>query len=204
VLLQRRSILTERLSRRGYHLSREYGVDPLESMTVAQVMHTSLLVLPADATPAQVRTWLGAAKVSKVAADAAATKKQRGQRIYPVVDEGAKLLGVVTRKQLRRFSEQQDAQAHDGMATLTPCPAQVTYTDTTLRQLAERMAAEQVYAMPVLERGSEKLAGLVRLEDLLTARARSYDRETNLQRVRRLRMPFRRVAALDAQSTQLS
>jgi hypothetical protein len=56
----------------------------------------------------------------------------------------------------------------------------------------------------VLERGSEKLAGLVRLEDLLTARARSYDRETNLQRVRRLRMPFRRVAALDAQSTQLS
>jgi len=38
VLLQRRSILTERLSRRGYHLSREYSVDPLEGMTVAQVM----------------------------------------------------------------------------------------------------------------------------------------------------------------------
>jgi hypothetical protein len=56
-----------------------------------------------------------------------------------------------------------------------------------------------VYALPVLERGSEKLAGLIRLEDLLTARARSFDRETNLERVRRLRMPFRRVAALDAQ-----
>jgi CBS domain-containing protein len=38
VLVQRRSILTERLSRRGYHLSREYSVDPLEAMTVAQVM----------------------------------------------------------------------------------------------------------------------------------------------------------------------
>src|SRR5277367_1829537 len=38
VLFQRRSILTERLSRRGYHLSREYGVDPLETVTVAQVM----------------------------------------------------------------------------------------------------------------------------------------------------------------------
>ncbi len=38
VLLQRRSILTERLSRRGHHLSREYSVDPLEGMTVAQVM----------------------------------------------------------------------------------------------------------------------------------------------------------------------
>ena len=38
VLVQRRSILTERLARRGYHLSREYAVDPLELMTVAQVM----------------------------------------------------------------------------------------------------------------------------------------------------------------------
>jgi len=38
VLLQRRSILTERLSRRGYHLSREYSVDPLETVTVSQVM----------------------------------------------------------------------------------------------------------------------------------------------------------------------
>jgi chloride channel protein, CIC family len=40
VLLQRRSILTERLSRRGYHLSREYSVDPLETVTVSQVMRT--------------------------------------------------------------------------------------------------------------------------------------------------------------------
>jgi hypothetical protein len=33
-----RSILTEKLSRRGYHLSREYGVDPLELVTVSEVM----------------------------------------------------------------------------------------------------------------------------------------------------------------------
>ena len=41
VLTQRRSILTERLGRRGQHLSREYGVDPLETVMVAQVMHPS-------------------------------------------------------------------------------------------------------------------------------------------------------------------
>jgi hypothetical protein len=39
-----RSILTEKLGRRGYHLSREYGVDPLELVTVAEVMTE----LPAD------------------------------------------------------------------------------------------------------------------------------------------------------------
>ena len=33
-----RSILTEKLSRRGYHLTREYGVDPLELVLVREVM----------------------------------------------------------------------------------------------------------------------------------------------------------------------
>ena len=37
-LIMPRSILTEKLSRRGYHLSREYGVDPLELVTVSEVM----------------------------------------------------------------------------------------------------------------------------------------------------------------------
>ena len=37
-LIMPRSILTEKLSRRGYHLSREYGVDPLETVSVAEAM----------------------------------------------------------------------------------------------------------------------------------------------------------------------
>jgi H+/Cl- antiporter ClcA len=37
-LIMPRSILTEKLNRRGYHLSREYGVDPLEMVSVADVM----------------------------------------------------------------------------------------------------------------------------------------------------------------------
>ena len=47
-LIMPRSILTEKLSRRGYHLSREYGVDPLEIVTVAEVMTE----LPADTSEA--------------------------------------------------------------------------------------------------------------------------------------------------------
>jgi chloride channel protein, CIC family len=38
VLVMRRSILTEKLSRRGFHLSREYEVDPLEVLSVEEVM----------------------------------------------------------------------------------------------------------------------------------------------------------------------
>jgi hypothetical protein len=37
-LLMPRSILTEKLSRRGYHLTREYGIDPLEMVIVRNLM----------------------------------------------------------------------------------------------------------------------------------------------------------------------
>ena len=37
-LLMPRSILTEKLSRRGYHLTREYGVDPLEIVIIKDLM----------------------------------------------------------------------------------------------------------------------------------------------------------------------
>ena len=40
VLLFKRSILTEKVSRRGFHLSREYATDPLEILFVREVMKT--------------------------------------------------------------------------------------------------------------------------------------------------------------------
>lgn len=44
-LLMPRSILTEKLSRRGYHLTREYGIDPLEIIIVRDLMSP---ILPCD------------------------------------------------------------------------------------------------------------------------------------------------------------
>jgi chloride channel protein, CIC family len=38
-LIMPRSILTEKLSRRGYHLTREYGTDPLETVSVLEIMN---------------------------------------------------------------------------------------------------------------------------------------------------------------------
>ena len=48
VLALRRSILTEKVARRGYHLSREYAVDPLEILFVREVMRTSIVTLRAS------------------------------------------------------------------------------------------------------------------------------------------------------------
>jgi len=52
VLTLRRSILTEKISRRGYHLSREYSVDPLEIIFAREVMRKPT---PAAASETLVR-----------------------------------------------------------------------------------------------------------------------------------------------------
>jgi hypothetical protein len=48
VLLMKRSLLTEKIARRGYHVSREYSVDPLELLSVAEVMTKEVVTVPAS------------------------------------------------------------------------------------------------------------------------------------------------------------
>ena len=48
VLVLRRSILTEKVDRRGFHLSREYATDPLELLFVREVMSPELDEFPLD------------------------------------------------------------------------------------------------------------------------------------------------------------
>jgi H+/Cl- antiporter ClcA len=48
VLLLRRSILTEKVARRGFHIMREYSVDPLTMVRVSEVMDRKLPAVPAN------------------------------------------------------------------------------------------------------------------------------------------------------------
>ena len=59
----------------------------------------------------------------------------------------------------------------------------VAYGDEPLRVLAFRMAATGVTRLPVVERSSRTLIGMVGLSDLLTARARILDAEQRRERV---------------------
>jgi CBS domain-containing protein len=54
VLALKRSILTEKLARRGFHVSREYAIDALEILFVREVMRTGVAALPAGATLGEV------------------------------------------------------------------------------------------------------------------------------------------------------
>ena len=43
-----RSILTEKIARRGYHVYREYGIDPLERHIVSEVMTRDVTTIDAN------------------------------------------------------------------------------------------------------------------------------------------------------------
>src|SRR4051812_44325287 len=48
VLTLRRSILTEKVARRGFHVSREYAIDELEILFVREAMRSDFVILPAN------------------------------------------------------------------------------------------------------------------------------------------------------------
>ena len=64
VLLMPRSILTEKIARRGYHIYREYGIDPLERHTVSEVMTRELTTIAAHTTPSPTRCVISLAPIN--------------------------------------------------------------------------------------------------------------------------------------------
>ena len=176
VLSLRRSILTEKVARRGYHLSREYSVDPLEILFVREVMRSDIVALPADAS------------VADLASSLRDDHSRRRQGLYPVVDGDKRLVGVVPREELHQLVHRKNG--HRLADVVQPDP-QVAYPDEPLRVVVYRMAESGLTRFPVVERdGSRRLAGMVSLDDLLKARAHTLDAERRRERVLPLRLKF--------------
>jgi H+/Cl- antiporter ClcA len=170
VLLLRRSILTEKIARRGFHLSREYAVDPLEILFVREVMRTSIVALPADTSYEALRRSLHG--------DA-----PRGrQRLYPVVADERELIGVVTREDLQAVADAGPEGTTPLSAILKTTPV-VAYPDESLRMVVYRMASTGLTRFPVVDRAHRQLIGMIALTDLLKARALNLGAEERRERV---------------------
>ncbi len=178
VLVMRRSILTEKVSRRGYHMSREYATDPLEILFVREVMRTNVVALPASITKKDLEQLL------------ITTPNQHGQRLYPVVDDQGQLLGVATRHDLQHLTQKMQDDDHLLASCIQSDPV-VAYPDESLRPVVYRMAQTGFTRFPVVERNNPKrLVGIVALTDLLKARSRSLNEERQRERVLRMSLLF--------------
>jgi chloride channel protein, CIC family len=184
VLTLKRSILTEKVARRGYHLSREYAIDPLEILFAHEVMRTTIAVLPAASTIAQIQASLN-------------SDHRQKQRLLPVVNADGTLAGVLTRKDIRdRVDQEGDAALRRTLKEVARTNASEVYSDEPLRVVVYRMAETGFTRMPVVDRASRKFLGLISLDDLLKARARHLEEERRRERTLKLRffLPGGRVA----------
>ena len=160
-------------------MSREYAVDPLEILFVRDAMRTNLVAFKSDSTLDEVRATLNG------------HHGQRGQFLYPVIDENNQLHGVITRRHLQRILAEPDPPSRT-LADLATDPV-VAYPDEPLRVVVYRMAELGLTRFPVVERGDQrKLVGMIGLRDLLAARTRNLEEERSRERVLKVRLPMLR------------
>jgi chloride channel protein, CIC family len=157
VLLLKRSILTEKIARRGQHITREYSIDPFELLRVQDVMVKTVDTLPAVMT-----------------VDAAVeffTSVERRHKSYPVVGADSRLVGMVTRADVLRWRTE---GRHNGTTLddlVSDGAIAAGYPDEVLGRVADRMVAADLGRIPIIDRGSRHLIGLVARKDLLRIRS---------------------------------
>jgi CIC family chloride channel protein len=167
VLVLKRSILTEKIARRGYHVSREYEIDPLHALLVRDVMSTDILTV-APETP-----------VTALYEQLPEGGLERRQRLYPILNGNTRLLGVVA------FSDVLNAGRSESPLTVSDLARDplVAFADETLREVADRMVATGHGVLPVTDRGPHaRLVGLVSQFDLLRAHERVLVEERHRER----------------------
>jgi len=169
-LMLKRSVLTEKIARRGYHLSREYDVDPLEIVFVSEVMTTRVVEFTE-------RTELADALAALE--DPTDDYATWNQQLYPVVADGS-LVGVITRGALLA-SPGTNAGRVAGVMLTGPLH---THSDQTLRQVAETMAVHDVTTLLVVDRiDSASVVGVISLPQLLAARRRDQQEARDRERI---------------------
>ncbi len=170
VLFMKRSILTEKIARRGYDVFREYGVDPLERVRVEECMSMSVVSIPAHFTVQEaIKAFMGEAS------------KHRG---YPVVDEKNCIVGILTASDLLSLPVGDGNKETRLAEILVGKSAMITaYPKESCRIAAERMAFHAVGRLPVVSvEDPPQLLGMITRSDLLKARMRCLDEETLRER----------------------
>ncbi|KXU90225.1 chloride channel protein [Caballeronia megalochromosomata] len=182
-VVMKRSIMTEKIARRGYHIYREYGVDPLERHHVDEVMTRDVLTIDA-ATP-----------LSDVLAQHFGP--QQVHRAYPVAREGV-LVGVLDRATLGTLigassMEQAGVSIGDALQRTRPDAPVFALPGEPCRLAATRLAVHELERLPVVaDKESLRLVGIVSRSDLVKPARKHFDEEHQRERFR----GFRRAPAL--------
>ena len=171
VLLMPRSILTEKLARRGQHIAREYSVDVFERVRVGDVMDRNPPTVPATMTVAELSDLIAKG-------DSALSRRQG----TILLDAAGHLAGVITRSDIVRTLHEGSAQAKSVLDAASR-DIVATTPDETLEAAFRKMTGRGIGRLPVVEEpGSGKVVGYLGRADILAARNRVHEEEDRRER----------------------
>ncbi|HSY29473.1 MAG TPA: chloride channel protein, partial [Burkholderiaceae bacterium] len=168
VLLMPRSILTEKIARRGYHIYREYGIDPLERHNIEEVMARNVQTIASDMSLADaLAAYFGPAQT---------------HRAFPVV-RGDAYVGMIDRETLLA---RQDNPACKYVADLFGANVPImALPDETCRTVASRLAVHGLERLPVvIDAQSRQLVGIVSRSDLIKPSLSLFEEEQRHEKFR--------------------
>lgn len=153
VLMMRRSILTERLARRGHHILCEYHVPPFAFTRVEDVMTRNVQTIPSSMTLREAASFL---------IDPATIHPT-----FPVVDNDRRVLGVIDAPSVmkwRRSGLARNARLHNLLQAVEPI---TVHPEEHLETVAERMNSANVAHVPVVDRNTGRLVGYLCWKDII-------------------------------------
>jgi CBS domain-containing protein len=144
VLVMRRSILTEKLARRGHHLTREYSVDPLAMRRVRDTMATEFPRVPSHM------------KVCELAQRIAhGDPWLTHHHAILVVDDQNLLEAIITRGDIA-LALQKDPTGQSTVKDAGTSPPIVAYADELIIEAVRRMLKHRIGRLPVVSRDNPR------------------------------------------------
>jgi len=156
VLIMKRSILTEKIARRGRHVLREYSVDALEFLLAGQVMTPHPNTLPGTMTLSDTVTFFS---------------EEAQHRSYPVVDERGHLLGLVSRTDALRWKHDKRPLEGQLADVLSDASTLVAFPETPCGEVADMMVESGSGRVPIIDPESRQVVGILSRQDLLKVRS---------------------------------
>ncbi|WP_434713584.1 chloride channel protein (plasmid) [Rhizobium sp. YTUHZ045] len=157
VLLLRRSILTEKIARRGQHIIREYGVDPFELTKAREIMIANVHTLHASMTIGDTCSFF--------------SRDEQVHRVYPVVNEKGDLAGIVTRADILCWQNNSELALQTLGDSVSDDSIPVGHPEDTVGFIADLMLSSDMGRVPIVDPQSGKLVGLIARKDLLRLRS---------------------------------
>ncbi|WP_434723316.1 chloride channel protein [Mesorhizobium sp. RIZ17] len=163
VLLMKRSILTEKVARRGHHLVREYRVDPFALTRVKEVMTTKVESVPSTMTLHGAAAFL--------------TAPDTRHPSFPVINGEGHVLGVIDPPAILRWRRAGKHRKATLGELLAGSKITLAYPDEYLEALSDKLLTANVSHLPVVSREGERLIGYIGWKDMMRVRSKKQAEE---------------------------